>query len=414
VGEHQQAAALYQQLVERDPANPALWLSLGHLRNTTGDLPASVAAYRQAASIKPDAGVIWWSLANLKAFKFADDDVATMEAQLDKDLSDDSRLNFHFALGKAYGDRRQAEPSFRHYAAGNAIRHRQEAFDPGLHEALVDRAITALVKVAALPAASPDPATAALGSPIFIVGLPRAGSTLVEQILSSHSAIEGTAELPVLPLLIRELETEAEGQPYPQLVPSLSDERCVELGRRYLEAAQVYRKTDRPWFIDKLPNNWLHVALIQRILPQAVIVDARRHPLDCGWSLFKQNFARGQGFSYDLEVIGRYYCDYVRLMEAADRLLSNRIHRVIHETLVDDSEAEIGALLSHIGLPFEEGVLRFHENDRAVRTPSAAQVRKPINREGMEQWRPFEAWLGPLKEALGSVLTHYPEVPEAL
>lgn len=414
VGEHGQAAALYQQLVERDPGNPALWLSLGHLRNTMGDLPASIAAYRQAAIIKPDAGVVWWSLANLKAFRFEDAEVAMMEAQLDRDLSDDSRLNLHFALGKAHEDRRQAEQSFRHYAAGNAIRHQQEAFDASQHQALVDRAIAVLEKVAALPEPTPDPTTEPLGRPLFIVGLPRAGSTLIEQILSSHSAIEGTAELPILPLLIREIEAEAGGGPYPQLVESLSEQRCAELGRRYLEAAQVYRKTDRPFFSDKLPNNWLHIALIQRILPQAVIIDARRHPLDCGWSLFKQNFARGQGFSYDLEVIGRYYRDYVRLMKAADRLLPGRVHRVIHEALIGNSEAEIRALLNHIGLPFEEGVLRSHENDRAVRTPSAAQVRRPINSSGMEQWRPFEAWLGPLRDALGDVLDTYPEAPASL
>jgi tetratricopeptide (TPR) repeat protein len=413
VGEHDQAAALYQQLVERDPGNAALWLSLGHLRNTMGDLEASIAAYRKAAEIKPDAGVVWWSLANLKAFRFEDADVATMEAQLGEELSEDSRLNLHFALGKAYEDRRDAEPAFHHYAAGNAIRHNQEAFDPDQHEALVNRAITVLERVAKQDLASGS-GEAGLGRPIFIVGMPRAGSTLIEQILATHSAIEGTAELPILPLLVRELENEMEGQAYPQLVDTLSEERCGELGLRYLEAAQVYRKTDRPWFIDKLPNNWLHMALIQRILPQAVIIDARRHPLDCGWSLFKQNFARGQGFSYDLEVIGRYYRDYVRLMAAADRSLPGRVHRVIHETLVGDSEAQIRALLAHVGVPFEEGVLRFHENDRAVRTPSAAQVRKPINREGMERWRPFEPWLQPLNDALGDVLDRYPEVPAGL
>ena len=285
------------------------------------------------------------------------------------------------------------------------FRSEEQPYDPALIHALIEDWRPLLAEGA--PARDPAP------GPIFVLGMPRAGSTLIEQILASHSQIEGTAELPVMPLLVRELEEKAQAA-YPGLLAGLDAAALADIGRRYLEGAAVHRKTDRPFFIDKLPNNWLHVGLIARALPNARIIDARRHPLDCGWSLFKQNFARGQGFSYDLADIGHYYRDYVRLMAAVDAAMPGRVHRVIHERLVDDSEAEIRALLDYVGVPFEEGVLRHHENDRAVRTPSAAQVRKPINRDGMERWRPFEPWLGPLKDALGDVLDCYPEVPKAL
>ncbi|GLR46298.1 tetratricopeptide repeat-containing sulfotransferase family protein [Sphingomonas astaxanthinifaciens] len=410
MGDYRQAAALYTRLLERMPDHSGLWVNLGHVRNTLGDTEGSVEAYRRSAALKPEAGVVWWSLANLKTFRFAPEDVAVMRRELARDdLGEDQRLHLHFALGKAFEDAGQVEESFAHYAAGNAIRKAQSGYHADVITGLVDQSLSLLKDGATGPAQHASEAV----TPIFIVGLPRAGSTLIEQILASHSAIEGTAELPVLPLLTRELEQE-EGGRYPENIRALSPERAREIGERYLEGAAVYRKTDRPFFIDKLPNNWLHVALIARILPNARIIDARRHPLDCGWSLFKQNFARGQGFSYDLDDIGHYYRDYVRLMAAVDAAMPGRVHRVIHERLVEDSETEIRAMLDYVGVPFEEGVLRHHENDRAVRTPSAAQVRKPINREGMERWRPFEPWLGPLKEALGDVLDTYPEAPASI
>lgn len=407
IGDFNDAARLYQRLVEQSPNNPALWLSLGHVRNTLGDLSGSIDAYRRAADLEPQAGVIWWSLANLKAFRFDDADIARMEEQLESDgLSDDHQLHLHFALGKAYEDRRQPEASFAHYAAGNALRKAEGGFDPGAHRAMVNEAC-ARIAPDLLVHGQADPA---LGTPIFIVGMPRAGSTLIEQILASHSMIEGTAELPVLPLLVSEVVREQK-KPYSAAVDGLSAQQLAELGRRYLEATQVYRKTSKPLFVDKLPNNWLHSGLIHRVLPGARIIDARRHPLDCGWSLFKQNFARGQSFSYDLADIGSYYLDYVRLMAAMDQHLPARVHRVIHEELVADSERQIRALLRAVGVPFEDSVLRFYENERAVRTPSAAQVRRPINREGMERWRAYDRWLDPLKEALGDLLASYPEVP---
>ena len=251
--------------------------------------------------------------------------------------------------------------------------------------------------------ASPDP--------IFIVGLPRAGSTLIEQILSSHSQVEGTQELPDISMIARMIanRTSRTGSTaYPRALEKYSAEELRALGERFLERTRIQRKTSRPLFIDKMPNNWAHVGLIHLILPRAKIIDARRHPLGCCFSCFKQHFARGQTFTYDLDELGRYYRDYVELMHHFDAVLPGRIHRVFYENMVDDTEVEVRRLLAYCGLPFEEGVLKFHENQRAVRTASSEQVRRPIFREGLDQWRNYEPWLDPLKASLGDVLGPLP------
>jgi len=251
--------------------------------------------------------------------------------------------------------------------------------------------------------------------PIFIVGLPRAGSTLIEQILASHPLVEGTMELPELPQLVTELAGRAadaaDGAGFEGLVAALAREDWAALGERYLEMTRVYRKTDAPYFIDKMPNNCLHVGLIALMLPNAKIIDARRHPLGCCFSAFKQHFARGQSFSYSLTDVGRYYRDYVDLMAHFDAVLPGRMHRVIYESLVDNTEHEVRRLLDYCNLPFDDRCLKFYENDRAVRTASSEQVRRPIFRDGIDQWRHFEPWLAPLKSALGTVLDQYPQVP---
>jgi hypothetical protein len=239
--------------------------------------------------------------------------------------------------------------------------------------------------------------------------MPRAGSTLIEQILASHSMVEGTMELPDIISMVRRLDG-TEGA-YPEVLASLDAEDLVSLGREYLERTQVARQTDKPLFIDKMPNNWVHAGLIRLILPNARIIDARRHPLACGFSNFKQHYARGQAFSYDLGHFGTYYADYVRLMAHLDRVQPGRIHRVIHEALVDDPEREVRALLDYLGLEYEPECLRFHENKRAVRTASSEQVRRPISRDGIDQWRRFDRWLGPLESALGDTLDHWDDAP---
>jgi tetratricopeptide (TPR) repeat protein len=412
IGEYDEAIAIYERLLAQQPDEPGIWMSYGHLLNTVGRTDESIAAYRRATAIDPAYGEAWWSIANLKTARLDKADIVQMTQALEQpDLDEVKRLHLHFALGKAHEDSRRHEPSFAHYAEGNRLRRETSGYDADAHDDLVRRCRSVyssevFARRAGAGSSSPDP--------IFILGMPRAGSTLIEQILSSHSQVEGTAELPYLPSMVQRLgaEAAAQGAAYPEIVGALDAEALRTLGEEYRGSARVHRKTRKPHFTDKLPNNWISTGLIHLILPNAKIIDARRHPLDCGFSNFKQNYARGQGFSYGLEDLGRYYRGYVEFMAHIDEVLPKRVHRVIHERLVDDTEAEVRRLLGYLGLPFEDSCLRFYENDRAVRTPSAEQVRRPINREGMEQWRAYEPWLGPLKEALGPVLTCYPEVPE--
>jgi len=404
IGGHDEALGLYRLLLDARPDEPKLWMSYGHILKTVGKQEESVAAYRRAIAIRPSLGEVWWSLANLKTIRFDDADIAAMEAALEEPgLADDDRFHLHFALGKALEDRRQAEASFTHYATGNRLRRAALAYEPADIHRHVERSIAFFTTdwfAAHAGQGCADP------SPIFIVGLPRAGSTLIEQILASHPAIEGTSELPDIPAIARRLggrKTSTEATTYPECLADLGAAEQVALGEEYLARASVQRGTDRPFFIDKLPNNWAHVGLIRLVLPKAKIIDARRHPLACGFSNFKQHFARGQGFTYDLSDVGAYYADCVRLMRHFDWVQPGAIHRVIHEDLIDHPELEVRRLLEYLGLPFDSSCLVFHENKRAVRTASSEQVRRPINRDGLDQWRGFEPWLEPLKAALGAI-----------
>jgi len=407
IGEFEEAIALYEMLLQRGSNHPKVWMSYGHALKTVGRQEESIEAYRRAVALQPALGEVWWSLANLKTVRFSDADVASMEAALTgSNLAIEDRFHLEFALGKAYEDRKDPARSFGHYASGNALRRAQLRYDPDEISGQVDRAIETFTSQffasrAAYGCDAPDP--------IFILGMPRAGSTLIEQILSSHSQVEGTMELPDIPALANQIQEG--GASYPEALVTLSAEETRRLGQSYLDRTHIQRKEGKPFFIDKLPNNWLHIGFIHLILPNAKIIDARRHPLDCCFSNFKQHFARGQGFSYGLEDVGRYYVDYVRLAAHFDAVLPVRVHRVIHERLLDDPEGEISALLQALDLPFEDACLNFHHNKRAVRTASSEQVRRPINREGVGQWLPYEPWLTPLKTALGSVLTQYPATP---
>lgn len=405
IGEFDEALALYEQVLRQAPNQPRVWMSYGHMLKTVGRQADGIAAYRKAIELLPVLGEAWWSLANLKTVTFSDDDIAFMQAALAReDVTPEDRWHLDFSLGKAFEDRGEAEAAFGHYAAGNELRRRRMPYQAQDTTASVDAAIEAftpslIAGLAGKGCEAPDP--------IFVLGMPRAGSTLVEQILASHSQVEGTSELSDIGFLVRQIEG------YPAALADLPHGELRKLGEAYLARTRVQRHTSRPLFIDKMPNNWIHVPFIHAILPNAKIIDARRHPLACCFSNFKQHFARGQGFSYSLDDMGRYYHDYVRAMAHFDQVLPGVVHRVIYERIVDDTEVEVRALLDHCHLPFEPACLAFHETARAVRTASSEQVRRPIFREGNEVWKSFDAWLGPLKTALGDVLESYPEAPRA-
>ena len=406
LGQFDDAIALYQRVLADVPEQPRVWMSYGHMLKTVGRQADGIAAYRRAIDLLPSLGEAWWSLANLKTVRFDDSDIAAMEAALvAPGITDEDRFHLDFALGKAFEDRREAARAFAHYADGNARRRAALPYDADETQAFVDRSIARFdADFFADRAGQGCPAS----DPIFILGMPRAGSTLIEQILSSHSQVEGTTELPDIPLLARA------DAAYPVGIADWSADRLHAAGEAYLQRTRIQRRTDRPLFIDKLPNNWAHVPFILSILPNARIIDARRHPLGCCFSNFKQHFARGQGFSYALDDMGRYYRDYVRLMAHVDAVLPGRVHRVLYEDMVGETERTVRALLAACGLAFEPACLAFHETERAVRTASSEQVRRPIFREGTEAWKPFESWLDPLKVALGAVLDTYPLAPSSL
>ena len=413
IGEYERADRIYKELLDEYPGHAKIWLSYGHLLKTDGSQEQSIHAYRQSLVHDPASGEAYWSLANLKTFRFDASDIAAMQSQVAApELDTSSRAQLHFALGKAFEDSKDHARSFEHYTQGNALHRAAHPYDADLNT----KRIAGLKKTftpeffrlrAGWGCDAPDP--------IFIVGMPRAGSTLLEQILSSHSAVEGTNELPEIISMAKDLRAAADAADiavYTEVLARRSAAELREMGERYIERTRIYRKTDRPFFIDKMPNNFLHVGMIHAVLPRAKIIDARRHPLGCCLSNFKQYYARGQNFSYSLTDMGRFYRDYIDLMAHFDAVLPGRVHRVIYERTVEDTEAEVRKLLAFCGLPFEQGCLRFFENERPVRTASAEQVRQPIYKDGVEQWRHYEPWLGPLKEVLGPVLEAYPAVPD--
>ena len=412
IGEYEQAIGLYAGVLEDQPGQPKVWMSYGHALKTVGRQAEAIGAYRRTLALAPQFGEAWWSLANLKTVTFSDAAVAAMTAQLRRaDLGDEDRFHLEFALGKAREDAGAFEAAFGHYVRGNALRRESLDYEADETSDQVRRAKALFTpEFFAARAGQGCPAP----DPIFVVGLPRSGSTLVEQILASHSQVEGTQELPDIITLARRIGGRArrasEGR-YPEALGELTAADLRSLGEEYMARAAPHRKLGRASFIDKMPNNWAHLGLIALILPNARVIDARRHPLGCGFSGFKQHFARGQAFTYDLTNIGRYYADYVELMAHFDTVAPGRVHRVIYEAMVADPEAETRALLAACGLPFEDRCLRFYENDRAVRTASSEQVRQPIFTDAADHWRNYDPWLGPLKAALGPVLEAYPRAP---
>lgn len=416
LGDQERARALYEKLLAQKADQPQVWQNLGHVLKTLGEQAEAVHAYRQAVAHLPTMGEAWWSLANLKTVKFGTDDIAAMEqalATLEPDAADrqEDVFHLHFSLGKAYEDAKDYPASFRHYDRGNHLRRtmvRHDADQFSAEVAATRETFTSAFIAAMGEGGCPAP------DPIFVVGLPRSGSTLVEQILSSHSQVEGTMELAEMMIIASRLQARVDEGEFPDfraMVSSLTPADRLRLGEEYIERTRVHRQTDKPLFIDKMPNNWQHVGLIRLILPNAKIVDARRHPMACCFSGWKQHFARGQTFTYDLGDIGRYYADYVALMAAFDRQAPGAVHRVIYERMVADTEAEVRRLLGHLGLPFEEACLSFWETRRAVRTASSEQVRQPIFTDAVEHWANYAEWLDPLRAALGPVIDAYPDAP---
>ena len=400
LGRFDEALAIYSKQLRRHPGWSSLHVALGRTLLTVGRDREGVACYRQALEIDERCGEAWWALANVKTIPLLFADIEAMgKLAARPDLDRDTAIGVHFALGKAFEDIGNFERSFRHYEFGNSIQA-ETAFPSGARtRLLVDRSIDLFTEEFIRERdwlGNPDSA------PIFIIGMPRSGTTLIEQILASHSAIEGTSELPNISVIAQGLaeELEAEDGDYVSKLPDLRRSRFHELGRRYIEQAKAYRRTDRPYFIDKMPSNWLHLGLILQILPRAKVIDVRRDPLDCCVSNFAQYFPRGHEFSLSLGGLGRHYRDYARLMGHFEKVRPGAVHRLAYERLVDRPEQEIRKLFAAIGIEFEEPCLRFFETRRPVLTPSAQQVRQPINRRGIGRARRFEPWLGPLKRAL--------------
>ena len=402
VGDHEREIAMLRALMADHPTVTGLWVSMANAQKTLGQTDQAVATLRQAIAKQPGYGKPWWLLSDLKSFRFDDADVATMEALLNTASAED-RIPLHFALAKAHEDRGDAGRAFDQYANGNRLR--AATLDP--HGTVltpkIDRSIATFT--ADFLAARNGQGAPSI-APIFIVGLQRSGSTLIEQILASHRLVEGTSELPLIPHLNREIAHDPDLPPGDLFtrIESLTPNQLRALGAAYTARSATFRRTDRPYFIDKLPGNWTNLGLIRLILPNAKIIDARRHPLATGFSNFKQNYGAGAAFSYDLATIGRYYRDYLRMMTHFEQVDPGAVHRVVNERLIDDFEPQVRALLDYIGVEFDSACLDFHNNRRAVATPSAEQVRRPINRDGVDQWRAVEPMLAPLKQALGPAL----------
>lgn len=401
-GDFETALRTFDEVLARLPGEPGTLTSKGHAYKTSGRYDEAVEAYRSAIAKHPRHGEAWYALSNLKVYTFSDDEMQSMLAlEEDSYLTHADRVHLGFALGKAFEDRSDFERSFQYYDQANRLKKARSGYDPGgMAEDLEAQREVCTAELFDRRRASGHPAP----DPIFIVGLPRAGSTLLEQILSSHSQVDGTLELPnVLSLSqqLRRRSRDGESPPYPDILRDLPDEELEAFGRQFIEDTRIHRR-DAPFFIDKMPNNFRHIGLIHLMLPNATIIDARRHPMACGFSGWKQLFAEGQEFTYDLEWVGRYYRDYVELMDHWDEALPGKVLRVQYEDVVDDLEGQVRRILEHCGLEFEEACLDYHRTERSVRTPSSEQVRQPIFRSGLDYWRNYEEWLGPLRDALGS------------
>jgi tetratricopeptide (TPR) repeat protein len=419
LGEHEAAIAVYRQLLEVSPGSADLQVSLGHTLQTAGQQKEATESYRRATSARPSFGDAWWSLANLKTYRFSEGEMERMRTEeAAPGIQPVDRYHLCFALGKAFEDWREYEESWQYYERGNALKRAESRYHPGITEANTRRQIdvcTTQFFAARAGVGVPDP------DPIFVVGLPRSGSTLIEQILASHSKVEGTQELPDIQRMVLEMQGRQSnpGDPgvrtgnddaYPSVLAELPPDDFRRLGERYMTDTRVYRKSaHKPFFIDKMPNNFRHIGLIHLMMPNARIIDVRREPMACCFSNLKQLFASGQEFTYSVEDIARYYRTYLELMRHWDSLLPGRILRVWYEDVVEDLQGSARRILEFCGLECEPGCVEFYKTERAVQTASSEQVRRPIFRDGLLQWRNYEPWLGPLKNNLGDALIRYRE-----
>ena len=406
-GKFEDALALFDKILERMPDDAATLVSRGHALKTYGRTEDAVKSYKAAYHARGDLGDAYYGLANLKTYRFSDAEISLMREQESSDqLAYANRIQLCFSLGKAFEDRQEYETAFDYYERGNDLKRAQCRYDADqMTEELQTQAQACGKALFERLGGKGHPAS----DPIFIVGLPRAGSTLLEQILASHSQVDGTFELPNILAMAHRLRRNkgANGSaPYPRALNEMTTEQLSALGRRYIDDTRIHR-AGAPFFIDKMPNNFRHIGLIHLILPNAKIIDARREPMACCFSGFKQLFAEGQEFTYGLEQIGKYYRDYVALMRHWDDVAPGNVLRVQHEDVLDDLEGQVRRMLDYCGLPFEPACLEFYKTDRSVRTASSEQVRKPINKSGVDQWRSFEPYLEPLKKALGATLTEY-------
>lgn len=405
VGNFDEALGVYNRLAKETPNNPTIHLTLGHALKTVGQQPEAIAAYSRAYQVRPDFGDAYWSLANLKTYRFADEQIAAMRRLVDAPSTQlVDRYHLCFALGKALEDRGDYAGAFVYYERGNTLKRDELGYD----WRRISKEIALQIEHATPGLfAAKSGSGASAPDPIFIVGLPRAGSTLLEQILASHSQVEGTMELPNILALAHRINgrRRIDDEPrYPANLGELTPDEFKAFGEAFIRDTAIHRKLGRPFFIDKMPNNFRHIGLIHLILPNAKIIDARRDAMACCFSGFKQLFAEGQEFTYGLEEVGHYYRDYVALMDHWDQVLPGKVLRVQYEDVVADLETQVRRLLDHCGLPFEEACINFHQNDRAVRTASSEQVRQPIFKSGLDQWENFSPYLDPLRDVLGAEL----------
>lgn len=402
-GQTQLASESYRKAIELDPKLAGAYVGLGHVLKTLGDQEGGIEAYRQAIVLRPNHGEIYFSLSNLKTFRFSESEIEDMIGLINKEsVSAESIVHFAFSLGKAFEDNKDYDQAFQYYSQGNDQHRKAIAYDPVqtelAHTKLKETFDADFFKN--IKVTRPGVQDSA---PIFIVGLPRSGSTLLEQILASHSLVDGTSELPDLGMVSQMITDKTRGRMFPSGILQMSDAEITQLGQTYMDRTQRHRG-DAPFFTDKMPNNFAHVGLIQAIIPNAKIIDARRHPLDSCVGAFKQHFAKGQTFTYDMFELGEFYLEYDQLMSHWNDVLPGKVLRVQYEDVVADLETQVRRILEYCELPFERACVDFHETKRSVRTASSEQVRQPIYSQSLNTWQRFDGHIEPLKEILAPLL----------